>query len=224
MSWRLITSEGRAFRLQGAAVIGRSASAHIVLNDGLVSREHAELRVEGNVLMVRDLNSSNGTYVNGARITTPCTLRPGDRLTIGNTTLSVQWVSGRAIAPSPLAPGPAAQQPAIEYHPARYMYCPSCAAQIAENAEICPRCGVSLARREKIEVAPTVGEKDWLTTLLLCIFLGYLGAHRFYTGHIGIGVVQLLTGGLCGIWTIIDLISILTGSYRDAYGNLLLKK
>src|SRR6266581_2587809 len=34
--------------------------------------------------------------------------------------------------------------------------------------------------------------KDWMTTLLLCIFLGWLGVHRFYTGHIAIGVIQLL--------------------------------
>jgi TM2 domain-containing membrane protein YozV len=65
--------------------------------------------------------------------------------------------------------------------------------------------------------------KDWLTTLLLCIFLGLLGIHRFYTGHILIGVVQLLTGGLFGIWTIIDLIMIITGSYKDANGNFLIK-
>lgn len=61
-------------------------------------------------------------------------------------------------------------------------------------------------------------QKDWLVTLLLCIFTGYLGVHRFYTGHIVIGVVQLLTFGGCGIWTLIDLIFIITGSYRDSNG------
>src|SRR2546421_8081068 len=65
--------------------------------------------------------------------------------------------------------------------------------------------------------------KDWLTTLLLCIFLGYLGIHRFYTGHIVIGVIQLLTGGGCGIWWLIDLIMIITDSYKDSYGRPLVK-
>jgi hypothetical protein len=60
--------------------------------------------------------------------------------------------------------------------------------------------------------------KDWLTTLLLCIFLGALGVHRFYTGHIVIGLIQLFTAGGCGIWWLIDLILIITNSYRDSNG------
>jgi TM2 domain-containing membrane protein YozV len=66
-------------------------------------------------------------------------------------------------------------------------------------------------------------QKDWLTTLLLCIFVGFLGVHRFYTGHIAIGVVQLLTFGGCGIWWIVDLIMIATGTYTDSNGFPLFK-
>nr|ABB84828.1 TM2 transmembrane domain 2 protein [uncultured delta proteobacterium DeepAnt-1F12] len=68
-----------------------------------------------------------------------------------------------------------------------------------------------------------VSDKEWLVTLLLCFFLGGFGVHRFYTGHIGIGVVQLLTLGGCGIWALIDLIVIAVGNYRDSDG-LPLKK
>ena len=63
-----------------------------------------------------------------------------------------------------------------------------------------------------------VGQKDWLLTLLLCLFLGVFGIHRFYTGHIGIGLIQLFTFGLCGIWTLVDLILIATDHYKDANG------
>lgn len=74
--------------------------------------------------------------------------------------------------------------------------------------------------------SPVAGgeQKDWLTTLLLCVFTGGLGVHRFYTGHTGIGVAQLFTLGGCGIWAIYDLIMIITGQFRDANGQPLLKK
>lgn len=61
--------------------------------------------------------------------------------------------------------------------------------------------------------------KDWTTTLLLCLFLGVLGVHRFYTGHVGIGIVQLLTMGGCGIWALVDLIMIATGKFTDSDGR-----
>ena len=55
-------------------------------------------------------------------------------------------------------------------------------------------------------------EKNWLTTLLLSIFLGSLGVHRFYAGKIGTGILMLLTLGGCGIWYWIDLIMIIMGN------------
>lgn len=98
-------------------------------------------------------------------------------------------------------------------------YCHNCKAETNASSPICMKCGVSLKGEN-----PLRGEgKDWLTTLLLCFFLGFLGIHRFYTGHTVIGVVQLLTLGCCGIWTLIDFIIIIVGTFKDAKGNLLVK-
>lgn len=62
-------------------------------------------------------------------------------------------------------------------------------------------------------------EKDWLVTLLLCIFFGGIGVHRFYAGKIGTGILQLITLGGCGIWTLVDLIMIIIGNFTDKDGN-----
>ena len=68
------------------------------------------------------------------------------------------------------------------------------------------------------------GGKDWLLALLLSIFLGGLGIHRFYVGKIGTGILQLITFGGCGIWALIDIILIATGKFTDSNGNLLQKR
>ncbi len=65
--------------------------------------------------------------------------------------------------------------------------------------------------------------KSRLITLLLCIFLGEFGLHRFYVGKIGTGVIWLVTAGFFGIGWIVDLIMIIIGSFTDKSGNFLTK-
>jgi len=61
--------------------------------------------------------------------------------------------------------------------------------------------------------------KSQLVALLLCGFLGAFGIHRFYLGHIGIGVLMLLTGGCCGILWVVDFVRIITGDLKPKDGD-----
>ena len=63
--------------------------------------------------------------------------------------------------------------------------------------------------------------KSQLTALLCCWFGGYLGLHRFYVGKNGTGFLYLFTLGLFGIGSLVDLIKIAKGTFRDASGNFL---
>ena len=75
-------------------------------------------------------------------------------------------------------------------------------------------------------IDPNFSDKDKTTCLILCILsfaVQIHGIHRFYTGHIGIGIFQLLTLGGCGIWTIIDLIHIASDNFTDSDGKPLKK-
>ncbi len=69
------------------------------------------------------------------------------------------------------------------------------------------------------EVYNQKSDKSWTITMLLSLFLGEFGFHRFYTGYVGIGILQLLTFGGCGLWSLIDFFAILLNKYKDVDGN-----
>lgn len=104
-------------------------------------------------------------------------------------------------------------------------FCEFCGNKVAVDAVICPKCGKQLEelKTEENKSNPQViinnsntingniekKQCDKWVALLLCIFLGFLGGHKFYEGKGGMGVLYIFTGGLFCIGIIIDLISIL---------------
>jgi TM2 domain-containing membrane protein YozV len=110
------------------------------------------------------------------------------------------------------------------------MFCSNCGTQIDDKAVVCVKCGApttnftshSAARAQNAGVAAE--GYDWLTTLLLCFFVGGLGIHSFYTKKTGIGIAQLFTLGGCGIWALVDLIMIITENFKDGEGRPLVRK
>lgn len=64
-----------------------------------------------------------------------------------------------------------------------------------------------------------VSDKSRTVSLVLGLILGWAGAHRFYVGKIGTGLLMLCTGGGLGIWYLIDNIMIGSGGFRDAEGR-----
>ena len=109
-------------------------------------------------------------------------------------------------------------------------FCKFCGQKIEKNVVVCPHCG------KQVEVLEQTGQpqvvinnsnmntntntnvngyvggnpKNKWVAFLLCFFLGFLGAHKFYEGKAGMGILYLFTVGLFGFGIIIDLIVILT--------------
>jgi pSer/pThr/pTyr-binding forkhead associated (FHA) protein len=84
------TQQGVEVEVSGATVLGRSAETDVVLNDPYASDFHMRLVSQENGMMLHDLGSTNGTYVNGRRVTAPTQLRRGDTIQVGKTVMEVR--------------------------------------------------------------------------------------------------------------------------------------
>jgi len=75
---------GAAYDLSDGALLGRGEQADIVLEDSFASSSHARLAPHGDVIVLEDLGSTNGTYLNDEPLRGPQPLHPGDRIRIGD--------------------------------------------------------------------------------------------------------------------------------------------
>jgi len=98
-------------KLRLPSTVGRGRDCSIMLRHPLVSRQHCEIFEIGGALMVRDLGSLNGTFVNNQRIDGDAPLQPGQLLTIGTVTFRAMYEMGAVDVAPPTTPAPKMKQP-----------------------------------------------------------------------------------------------------------------
>lgn len=145
----LLSYQGDSIELPpGHSVVGRGIGCRIRFNDPSVSREHLRFELDGEHLRVEDLGSSNGTMVNGKRITEARSLSHGDIVRVGRRVLTVVLereanqtdssaaeTSRHAVLPEEADAGRQVAE----------INCPRCRAWISADADRCPSCGNSMA-------------------------------------------------------------------------------
>ena len=139
---------GRAHELNvDRTTIGRVEDNTFQITDPSVSSHHCEALLRGTEVLIRDLNSTNGSFINDARIT-ESVLKPGQTLRLGQVELRLE-VEGVASAPAPAAPSATAPAPAPAPAPAK---------KVAESGTMVMSRGVSMSDLE------TGGRKTGLDT------------------------------------------------------------
>src|SRR6185369_1942512 len=101
---------GRTYDIKvDKTTVGRVEDNAFQITDGSVSSHHAEILLRGNDVVINDLNSTNGTFINGEKVTGENVLKPGQTLRLGQVEMRLE-VEGM---PTPPAPAPSTPAPAI---------------------------------------------------------------------------------------------------------------
>ncbi|MCB9614064.1 MAG: FHA domain-containing protein [Sandaracinus sp.] len=104
----VITEKGGAQRRmefdKNEVTIGRVQGNDIILPKGNVSKRHSRIVLKDNRFIVVDLKSTNGTYVNGRKITSPLVVKPGDKVYIGDFIITVEGLDGAGASVPPAGP------------------------------------------------------------------------------------------------------------------------
>lgn len=130
------------------------------------------------------------------------------------------------------APETSPEPPTPAEPPRPTKFCSHCGGRINEKAVVCPLCGCQVeqmapaatpnivinnannnvntnTQTQTVSAAQMKKPRNKWVALLLCFFLGWLGAHKFYEGKIGMGVIYLFTGGLFFIGVFVDFLTLL---------------
>lgn len=154
---------------QGETIIGRSATCHVTIEDPLVSRQHARIRLAGDVATVEDMGSRNGLLVNGRLLEGRTQLSDGDRIRVG----TQEFVFCTVAAPRRTT-GPGTRATGFMCH------CAACGVPYAAELDQCPSCG-SQSRVEEDTISGVVsgGDRNWTLELLVEVLDRALSLERW---------------------------------------------
>ena len=187
---KLVSSAGQTYTLDKPQIlIGRSAKSDIVVPESRASSKHATIKQDGDAVILADSGSTNGTYVNEARIDAPVRLKLGDQIRIGDTVFRVDADSGKASVGDdatemdvkfPPPPRPAAPPPM----PAP----PMPAAPPPPSAMVAPPPGYPVYPG----YAPSLKDRSLVYILeILPGLVGFLGFGWIYAGQTSTGILFL---------------------------------
>ena len=176
---------------QGDTVIGRSVTCQVTIEDPLVSREHARIRIAGDRATIEDLGSRNGVQVGGVVIQGLHVLRDGERVRIGTQEL----VFCAAAPPAGLA-GIGSRTTGFMCH------CSECGHQYPLESLECPACGSSdRSEEDTLAGAPSSSQRDWgldlvVESLRRAELLGKSEDIERILSHARLGIEQRIGNGL----------------------------
>jgi hypothetical protein len=136
----------------GDTIIGRSANCQITIDDPLVSREHAKIRVDQDRLTIQDMGSRNGVQIGGKPLKTVAELSDGDRIRIGSQELVV------------CASATGAHGNTQRRTTGFMCHCASCGMPYPTESLGCPACG-SKERTQEDTLSGPNSERDWALEL-----------------------------------------------------------
>lgn len=197
---------------QGETLIGRSATCQVTLDDPLVSREHARIRIHGKSAVLEDLGSRNGVQLGGKPITGASSLKTGDRIRIGTQEL----VFLELPATAEQAGSGVTRQTGFMCH------CAACARAYPAELVACPVCG----ERDRVEEDTLTGNspRDWGLELAAeavgrALALGATDDLERVLSHARLGLEQKLAEGLPVERRWVDVVGLAAGEIACARGE-----